>query len=411
MTRITLRRRGSVYIVVLGVITLLSVLGVGALMLAQTARRSAAVVSSMESVSRAAQSGLESAVARLGSDPDWRATLIAGDGEIATMPLPGAKARIVAENPSGGPVDPHPWAPIRLRSTAADDRARRIVSVELAPDITPIACTAHALYVAGSVNSSGTCITDGHAYVLGDFSVKGVFDAAMTSVFGSLDDTSGCVKQPVVADAKIGPPDSFLLQHLLTLSPPIPITKLSNRRITGALIDPRRSTFGQTDSSGVLIIDCEGQDVEIGNCRIVGTLIFLNTAEVRLTGAIHWEPADPLLPAMVAFGPVRIQTVSTDLRESTIGVNLNPAGSAYRGSEDTDTTDAYASVISGLVYAEGDVEVDNTATFEGTLLIGGGINISGSLRIRAPLDPVLIEGFAEQRGWVAVPGSWLREVE
>ncbi|MBI2481759.1 MAG: carbohydrate binding domain-containing protein [Planctomycetia bacterium] len=143
------------------------------------------------------------------------------------------------------------------------------------------------------------------------------------------------------------------------------------------VLSPASNPFGTANSKGIYILDCGGGKISIRNSRIVGTLILKNQNEggSEIAGSLHWAPAvisaDPMvtnLPALLSNKRLNLNFTSTALNEGLANANFNPTGTMYNGSQDSDKSDTYPSLISGIVYTEKKIEIANSPTITGVLV-------------------------------------------
>lgn len=146
------------------------------------------------------------------------------------------------------------------------------------------------------------------------------------------------------------------------------------------LLSPTSNPYGTPNASGIYIINCNNQNVQIGPCRIVGTLVLLSPGGgTTIQGPITWETAVAGYPALLTNGPIAISfSSSVNLGEATYGINFNPSGTPYpfvNGTSDTNASDAFPSIINGLVYVGGNLTLSaNTSpAFNGCIISSGQI--------------------------------------
>ena len=127
-----------------------------------------------------------------------------------------------------------------------------------------------------------------------------------------------------------------------------------------------------SNSDGIYVLNCGGQDVTISDCMIVGTLVLENAGTVRVgNGPIQWRPAKPGMPALVVDGDLVLSFSRFGLTERELNVNLNPSGTAdENGSVDSSMNDTYLPEIRGLIFASGDVTLVGDLRLNGTVISG-----------------------------------------
>jgi hypothetical protein len=126
------------------------------------------------------------------------------------------------------------------------------------------------------------------------------------------------------------------------------------------LLSPTSNPYGMPNSNGIYIINCNGQNVTITACRIVGTLVLIGAGSgTTIQGPITWEPAVAGYPALLSDSSIQIAlTGSAGMGEATYGINFNPSGTPYpfvNGTTNTNATDGFPAIINGLIYCGGDL--------------------------------------------------------
>lgn len=139
-------------------------------------------------------------------------------------------------------------------------------------------------------------------------------------------------------------------------------------------------------SSGIYIVDCRGRDVEIENCRIRSTLVFINCDEVELKGEIAWEVPNRNYPAIIADAPITDKTTlnglgTNSLRENEIKWNLNPSHTPYNGDSDTDFLDEYPCGIQGAMVSTDEIALGNSSSSQGKIQ-----DLTGPIVARAEIN-------------------------
>ena len=193
------------------------------------------------------------------------------------------------------------------------------------------------------------------------------------------------------------------------------VSQIVTATIEKVVLSPSSNPYGLTNSNGIYVIDCGGEELLVRNVRIVGTLVVLNADPLTVTDSIHWAPAKTdwkpgnyNLPALVVSGDLRLHITDDELDESNLSTNFNPSGTPYMGSTDNRTNDDYPSRIHGLIYCTGTVEFDQHVTVHGVVVAGGNVGIQGTLELQ--YSPSYMEynappGFADAVKPVIVRGS------
>jgi hypothetical protein len=192
------------------------------------------------------------------------------------------------------------------------------------------------------------------------------------------------------------------------------LTHNSHLDLQKIVLSPQSNPYGSLNPEGIYVIDCQGEEIRVKKLRVVGTLVLLNPAATsRIDKKVHFEPALPNFPSLLVSGSIQFKYVdNVTLNESAEGVNFNPPGTPYEGSEDSDTTDTYPSLIKGLVYVSGQLNL----VADGKDSVVDGVVVCGS--IAANSDFILTyqstflnyppPGFAVGSEMEISPGSWER---
>ncbi len=199
----------------------------------------------------------------------------------------------------------------------------------------------------------------------------------------------------------------------------IDTTYSSNIRVIDRqLLSPAVNPFGSTNAKGIYVINCAGNDVVIGRSRIVGTLIFLNPGgNSAIQDSVCWEAAVYNYPALLTNNTLNIKMSSTGLSESSLGINLNPAGTPYPytgGVSNTTATESYPSRITGIVYSKNDLKFSATSSVTGVVMAANDIYVNatsltlnyGSMYLNDP-PPGFDAGTISMK---VAPGTWKRSV-
>lgn len=191
------------------------------------------------------------------------------------------------------------------------------------------------------------------------------------------------------------------------------------------VLSPASNPFGSTNSQGIYVIDCDGDKISIRDSRIVGTLVLLNqnAGGSEIAGSMHWSPAvisaDPTitnLPALLSNEQLNLFFTNTALDEGLVNANFNPSGTPYNGSQDSDKSDSYPSVINGIVYCETKVVIENSSPAINGILIGHDNIDTKDATLTLKYDPLYFEwnappGFQAAVSHYIVPGSYRQVVD
>lgn len=156
-------------------------------------------------------------------------------------------------------------------------------------------------------------------------------------------------------------------------------TYVCDRKLLSPAVNPFGS--GQTNSKGIYVLDGGGQKIIIANSRIAGTLVLQNfNSASSIQGSVSWEPAVSNYPALLTDAAIPIGLSSAALSEATMNTNFNPTGTPYPyvgGLQDADSTDAYQSLIKGIVYSKQNAQLQGQTSVEGTVIAAQNITVQG----------------------------------
>jgi hypothetical protein len=205
----------------------------------------------------------------------------------------------------------------------------------------------------GNIAASGSCFVD--ADVVADGSISG------GRYLGSRTSGAGDRQLPDVNSVF-----NAYLANATTIS-----YSSTGGRLNRVLLSPNHNPYGPENPLGIYVIDCGWQTFQIKETRILGTLIILNPkSDSKLQDEVNFAPAVANFPSLMIRGNMNFEYTANPLQESS--TNLNPPGAAYPDlGTDNDTNDSFPSQISGLVYVSGNLNVRQSATIKGVLIVGG----------------------------------------
>ena len=141
------------------------------------------------------------------------------------------------------------------------------------------------------------------------------------------------------------PDPDKVFEYYLSNGTPISYGQLAAGCIENVVLSAGNNPYGTqvTNVQGIYVINCQGSKVIVRNCRIRGTLVFVNaSAGVDLEECIVWEPHIANFPAMMVQGNLTMAwTSQTLLSEQSLGVNFNPSSTPYQSGSDSDMLDSY----------------------------------------------------------------------
>ena len=405
-------RRGTVYLLVLSCGTLLTVVALSGLAVVRARAGGAAASLAEETARLAARSILEVAAASIAADPSgttWRTA--SQHVPWMTLPLGTDSITLNLVDPDDGDLRIVREDRIGLIGTSTGTAAVQSFAVDLDPVVAPLPCLSYAVFAGGAITLVDADVT-ADAEIRSNVSVTALIGDVGPRCVAPLVLGLGFNGGTTILAGTLTAPPADAIDTYAARATTIPLASIASRQIKDTALGPGRNPFaGGLDDEGIYLIDCAGQDLLIEGCRIVGTLILLNPGSgSKVKGAVSWQPVSERHPALLIRGSMAFETVADDLKESS-GKNYNIAGVPSDGATDTDTTDSYASVIGGTVFATGNITTKSALTLEGSLLARGTIRVDDALTIRhwLPAPPPL--GFGTVTTFVPVPGSFRRVVQ
>jgi len=414
-------RRGTVYVMVLGISLLLAAIGVGALALARVNARAASTVGDAAEARLYAFSAIELGRLWIKQNPDWRAAYPAGVW-AADRPIgSGAFTLEVvnAVNPAY-PLDHAATDPVVMMGTGVKGAARQKMSVELSPRGAPLSCLEVSLIANSTITfSSAVVTTDQTIASNGSLTGTGSMISGRVEVHTTWTGGNYSPSLPVTGVAARTMPDPAALDAYIAEGSAISIASIPNvsgkKTIEKLVISPASPPYGASaNAKGVYVLDCQNQAVRLRDARVVGTLVVRNPGTgFTVEKSVLWETAVANYPALLVSGNATLSYTRTALSESSLNVNFNPTGTPYQGVWDGDKVDTYPSAINGLVYVSGDLTTSADVVVNGALIAGNSISSTGKLALsyRRTWYDNPPPGFGEAAQMVPTPGSWRRVVD
>lgn len=415
------RRGGYLYVAVLTTSVIVSAMGMAAISVALLDLRAAQSNADWAAAQSLARSAIEDAVLQIDKNAAWRTTFTHNvEYPTPARTLAGGSYTFKLLDDDGNLAD-EDADNVRVVGIGRAGQAVVAESVRLYPSGAPLSCLEASLCCRGDI-TVGMLInvtTDQLVSSNGNVSASN-FGASITGnveAVGTISGTISGTKKSGIAARKL--PDRTVFDYYKDNGTWIPLANLplsgSKRQIQRCVLSPSVNPFGPSgNGEGIYVIDCAGAQIEIRDCRILGTLVLLNPASnSSVDGSLRWDAAVGNYPALLVDGSVEMRHYDLDIDEAALGVNFNPAGAPYSGSADTDTSDKYPSEIKGLVYCSG--------TFTLAIDLGQsairGVVVADSITANSPLKLNYRDmyigypppGFGKGNPMKVSPGSWRRE--
>ena len=412
MTRYRHRRRGSVYIAVLGAAMIVTIIGLSALLATGIQRRSAGAMNRAMNARFYAQSAVEMGLHLVLVDRNWRANRVDGTW-IAKQSIGSGTFSLEATDPEDGDLSDSVDDLLVLTGTGIDGQARHKMQVTLEPILLPLRALQTCLCAAADiVVTSGKSLAAMEGPVCTntrlqlDGTIYGAVEAQ--SVSGS-----GTVVGPVIVPAPPRPmPAADVFDRYQAMATELP----SRDKIENMVISPSHNPIGPTNPDGLYFIDTNGRDLTIKGVRINGTLVVRCPGQkVVLDSAVFLHSYRPYYPTLIVDGNLEIKIQSRDynLSEAAWATNFNPAGAPYLGQSDGDQMDELPNEVRGLVHVKGSVVMNKPALIRGTIICESTVTCDDEVQMLH--DPSLFKtpplGYTAVVGMRIAPGTWRQAVD
>lgn len=444
MNQRTPHRRGSVYIMVLGVSLLVTVMGVGSLLAARSSARAAETGTETEQAQQSARAAVEFGLYYIRNNPNWRDLKTSGSWSNKTVFAEGA-INFALVDEVDGVLNNNDTDPVRVYGRGEYGGSVRLMSVELITSATGYQALGFPLHTAsdfsfptathqgapavltvegGPLSSAGTVTNLG--------TITGAVEAVAYTGAGNV--SAGVQLDPLKATTTMPPAavfDFYLDVENATTIPwnttNFPYNSGKGRYDVGFdVLTPSGSSTGGVipNPNGLYYVEVPaGVKLQVDRCRIRGTILFQGGVgtTIHFGGQILWEPARADYPMSIIRGATSVELDSrgTDgLSEPNLAKNFNPPGFPYLSVTDADQTDLYPSDLNGLIHVIGAsctttlfdaVESNGAIICEGPVTFPGG---KQGTRARLVHDPSLVSSPPLGYGSSAVTlreDSWRRE--
>lgn len=405
------RRRGSTYVLVLGVAVILTVIGLSSLTVARINTRAAVQANDWGEAQALAFSGAEYALAKISSTGGWRAAYADRVNEVAFGR--GALIWRVVDGFDGSLTDDE-GDPVDLLATGTMNEALYKLRLRCFVVGDALEALNTALHAGGQVTvdrgqrlkvAGAALSTNGHLKIKRSATLDGDAQADRISI-----DRHGEITGD--ANAPVPPrlmPASYVFEMYKSLASHVQ----KSGTISRIVLSPAENPWGTRNANGIYCIDVGNHNLTIKDSRIHGTLV-VKCRKLRLEGAVLLHSLRQDYPVLIVDGDVEMSFRSKlhGLSEFLLNRNLNPPGTPYNGQTDGDKLDVYPNEIRGLVHVKGSLQMKGTALVRGLILCEGSATFKGhneivhvpSLHDNPPL------GYTTGPGRIA-PQMWTRVVD
>ncbi|MBX9735886.1 MAG: hypothetical protein K2X32_03085 [Phycisphaerales bacterium] len=381
-----------IYFAVLSLAMVTGAMAVGALIRARGEFRVSRLGGDAASARDLAASGISYAIGVMNADRAWRSTKPAtwfsdsrvGDGRLT-----------LSATDSSGNVGTAELDPVIVTATATCGEITKSMRVTLLPTRiaatgleAAVSCGGTMTITASTINSgrSAPIYSAGNATAVASIINVPVESARVASGGSFRSGSSSAVTAKTLPTRNVPASYAGIATRISTSSIP---SLLGTFSISRVLLSPSSNPFGTAlNPRGVYSIDLAGANLNISDCRIVGTLVILNAGSVTVSGSVSMEPAESSRPVLVIQGTTTMSLSSSTLNETGVPLlsptmNFNPVGTPFPftgSSTDNDTADTYVSGIHGLVYVEGNLGIKgNTRVHQ--LMASKDVSIEGTLTV------------------------------
>ena len=372
------RRTGSAYVMILGVSSVLMVIGLAAVSVARIDTRNVAADNDWSEAQTLALSAAENALARIAVTNDWRSQL----SGLVTVPMGHGTMQWQITDDGDGQLADDAEEPVMIVASGQVGASRYRLGLRCFVVGLPLEGLSRCLCADGDINvdkGSRLTVTGGAASTNNDFhgakkSSLIVGDLEADGVFWK-ENVTGNVSEHAPAKAL---PNSRVVAMYRELATDISGRTLINRQAIG----PGRNPWGTANANGVYYLDAPGSDVTLRDSRVLGTLV-VRCNRLTINNTVLLESYRKDMPALIVDGELVLNfaSASSQLRESNEDTNFNPPGVPFGGATDLDKTDSYPSEIRGLVHVRGDLTLDSTALVRGAIVCEGQVQCSGTNQI------------------------------
>ena len=415
------RRKGSTYIVVVGISIIVMSISLGALAIAQAKRRANTMQGESDSASVLAQSAIEQALSQISADPDWRNSFAAYQGSqfspIATMSTGEFSWQLhdVYDNQ----VNNNRADPFRIKGRSTSGLARRatsVLAIENGLPLDVLCCSAHA---DGNLQITDTAIT-GQGPVSTNQQLQ-LLQAELhgTAEANSIDFPGNIIGAHSTMTVPKKMPSRFLFDVYSQLASQVHFSHISSSGLHDQLITPDYppTNHATKNPDGVYYVRVPaGQQLLIERVRIEGTLIVLldgSTSSLRIGQSVVWKPYRKDYPSLIVkttsdvANEVEIEC-GGQLNEVASNVNFNPVDATYFNDGDANIDDSYAASLRGVFHVIRDVTSPQSKTIiktenpiVGCIIAEGNMDIVGHSRFVADRDLLRVPPIGYTKGRAA----------
>jgi len=421
--RPTPSRRGSAYVLILGLSALIVTLALGAIAMARIQARRGRTTADITHARLYAHAAVEMARFIIKNDPQWRQNHPNGTW-AADVPVGNGTGALEVIDPNDGDLADDELHPVVLTGAGTMGHATQKMSVTLLAQAHGFGCLQTALHAKNNLIFNACTVQCDQTVSAGNnINASGADIYADAEAANSINGgtyhgtTTGGVDPRTMPDPSTVF-NTYTNRGAWIARGDIPFVG-GARLISKVVLSPAQNPYWPygTTPEGIYYINCNGQDVCIRNCRIVGTLVLLDAGSgSRIEGSVNWAPAVDNYPALLVDGDMTLAYSAAALDEEAVWQNFNPPGTPYQGQSDTDHQDLYPSRIKGLVYVKDDAfSQAGTQTLHGVCIVGATFTAEAGSVLNLRYDATFANdpppAFRERVIMNVAEGSWERTVD
>ena len=342
------RRRGSVYILIIGVTMLAAAMTIAASIAGRVQARLLDAANNASEARTYAQSAIDLGRLYIAQDSNWRTDRSNGTW-FTGMSIGGGSMQLDVLNPSGT-LNRFNADPILFTGTGTCGTSVQKIQVAIMPTIKPYTCLSTAMmagtniqFQSSNISPTGVLIASNGSMTLGSANIGPSLQAV-----GSINYNSGHCSGTVTSGVTPRTMPGFnAFDYYTANGTTISLSSLpffsGNRSLSSGVLAPTVNTIGGgTNTNGIYVIDCQGQQFNIGNACLFATVVLLNCGGLTLKSAVNWVPAISTLPCLLVQGNINVKMDVSTLSEVGLLSNFNPSGVLTPGRRDRPTSCLWA---------------------------------------------------------------------
>jgi len=403
-------RRGSVYIMTLGVAASVTVIGLASVAISRVNARGVTRSNDWAEARMLAFTAAEHALTQIDRSGDWRDDF---DGETTSKSFGnGTFSWQVVDQGDGDLTDNSSDDAVVIATGQVND-ASYSISLVLKMETAPLEALKTCITSKDDIEvdrHDSVTLTGAYMHV-GDRldnrgTINGDVKARRIRHSGTINGTLTTPVDPLAM------PDSGVFNMYKALATEISRTGTLEKMV----ISPNSAPDGVTNPDGVYYMDTRGRDLKIKKLRLHGTLVIKTRGgKVKIEDCVFMQSYRADYPVLIVYGnkvELKYKSGSKNLRESEHNTNFNPPGSPYAGQSDSDKSDEYPNEIRGLIHVTNDIKLKETARVRGTIICEDDVDCEGANEII--YDSSLYDnppvGYTSSDSKV-VPDAWTRNVD